>query len=216
MYVKTRMTVNPIVVSSSDVISKASDLMTEKRLHRIPVVDNGKLVGLVTKGLITSNGVGGATSLSIFELNYLLNKTPVRDIMIKAKKLVTINQDELLEEAALLMLKHDIGCLPVVDEVGNLVGIITQNDLFAAFLDVLGWENGSRIVIKMKDTIGEVGEVSKVFVKNNANITHIGVYHNDSENVEVVIRTELLNTKELEADLEANGFKVLSVYNRKQ
>lgn len=216
MYVKTRMTVNPVVVSSSDVISKASDLMTEKGLHRIPVVDNGKLVGLVTKGLITSNGVGGATSLSIFELNYLLNKTPVRDIMIKAKKLVTINQDELLEEAALLMLKHDIGCLPVVDEVGNLVGIITQNDLFAAFLDVLGWENGSRIVIKMKDTIGEVGEVSKVFVKNNANITHIGVYHNDSENVEVVIRTELLNTKELEADLEENGFKVLSVYNRKQ
>ena len=92
MYVKNKMTVNPIVVTSTDVISKASDLMTEKNLHRIPVVDNGKLVGLVTKGLISSN-VGGTTSLSIFELNYLLNKTPVRDIMIKAKKLVTIHQD---------------------------------------------------------------------------------------------------------------------------
>ncbi len=213
MYVKNKMTVNPIVVTSTDVISKASDLMTEKNLHRIPVVDNGKLVGLVTKGLISSN-VGGTTSLSIFELNYLLNKTPVRDIMIKAKKLVTIHQDELLEEAALLMLKHDIGCLPVINDMGELVGILTQNDLFAAFLDLLGWESGSRIVVKVKDGIGVIGDISKIYVKNNANMTHIGVYRTDLENCEVVIRTELADTKQLEKDLNENGFLVTSIYNK--
>lgn len=212
MYVKNEMTKNPITVNANDMISKASDLMTEKDLHRIPVLENGKLVGLVTKGLITSKGVGGTTSLSIFELNYLLNKTTVKTVMIKLKDLVTIGPNELLEEAAQSMLKHDIGCLPVLEN-DQLVGILTQNDLFKSFLDVLGWDQkGSRIAVNVKDGIGVIGEISKLFVENKADITHIGVYRNDSENCDVIIRTNLVEIEALQKDLNQAGFKVTSTH----
>lgn len=215
MYVKNEMTANPITINADDVISKAADIMSENNLHRLPVMENGKLVGLVTKGLITSKGVGGATSLSVFELNYLLNRTSVKTVMIKLKDLVTISSNKLLEEAASLMLAHDIGCLPVVDD-GVLVGILTQNDLFKAFLDILGWQRkGSRIEVNVPDTLGILGEISKIFVDNNANITNFTVYrNNDDSTADLILRTTLTETDELEKELNQNGFKVNSILKK--
>lgn len=215
MYVKNEMTKNPITIDANDVISKAADIMSEKNLHRLPVMENGKPVGLVTKGLITSKGVGGATSLSVFELNYLLNRTSVKTVMIKLKDLVTISSDKLLEDAADLMLAHDIGCLPVVDD-GVLVGILTQNDLFKAFLDILGYNRkGSRIDVRVPDTLGILGEVSKVFVANNANITNFTVYrNNDDTTADLILRSDVIDTEDLEKDLNENGFKVNSIMKR--
>ena len=215
MYVKNEMTANPITINADDVISKAADIMSENNLHRLPVMENGKLVGLVTKGLITSKGVGGATSFSVFELNYLLNRTSVKTVMIKLKDLVTISSNKLLEEAASLMLAHDIGCLPVVDD-GELVGILTQNDLFKAFLDILGWQRkGSRIEVNVPDTLGILGEISKIFVDNNANITNFTVYrNNDDSTADLILRTTLTETDELEKELNQNGFKVNSVMKK--
>lgn len=214
MRVRDIMTENPVVLSPEAKISEASDIMTEKDFHRIPVVENGKLVGLVTKGLIASKGVMGATSLSIFELNYLLNKTPVKTVMIKQKDVMTIKADDLLEDAALLMLKYDIGCLPVIDETMRVLGILTQNDLFKAFLDMLGYnEKGSRVAVEVEDGLGVIGAISKVFVKNDANISHVGVYREkaDDPTCEIVFRTNLLETNELEKDLNDNNFKVASI-----
>ena len=215
MYVKNEMTANPITINADDVISKAADIMSENNLHRLPVMENGKLVGLVTKGLITSKGVGGATSLSVFELNYLLNRTSVKTVMIKLKDLVTISSNKLLEEAASLMLAHDIGCLPVVDD-GELVGILTQNDLFKAFLDILVWQRkGSRIEVNVPDTLGILGEISKIFVDNNANITNFTVYrNNDDSTADLILRTTLTETDELEKELNQNGFKVNSIMKK--
>ena len=215
MYVKNEMTAKPITINADDVISKAADIMSENNLHRLPVMENGKLVGLVTKGLITSKGVGGATSLSVFELNYLLNRTSVKTVMIKLKDLVTISSNKLLEEAASLMLAHDIGCLPVVDD-GELVGILTQNDLFKAFLDILGWQRkGSRIEVNVPDTLGILGEISKIFVDNNANITNFTVYrNNDDSTADLILRTTLTETDELEKELNQNGFKVNSIMKK--
>ena len=188
--------------------------MSENNLHRLPVMKQGKLVGLVTKGLITSKGVGGATSLSVFELNYLLNRTSVDTVMIKLKDLVSISSDKLLEEAASVMLAHDIGCLPVVDN-GELVGILTQNDLFRAFLGILGYNRkGSRIDVRVPDTLGILGEVSKVFVKNNANIKNFTVYReNDDQTADLILQTDLTDTDELEKDLNAS-FHVNSILKR--
>ena len=214
MRVKDIMTENPVVLSPEAKISEASDIMTEKDFHRIPVVDKGKLVGLVTKGLISSKGVMGATSLSIFELNYLLNKTTVSTVMIKLKDIITIKAEDLLEDAALLMLKYDIGCLPVVDADMKVLGILTQNDLFKAFLDMLGYnELGSRVALEVEDGIGVIGAISKVFVRNNANISHVGVYREKKNDptCEIVFRTNLLETNELEKDLNDNNFKVASI-----
>ncbi|MEG2171060.1 MAG: CBS and ACT domain-containing protein, partial [Erysipelotrichaceae bacterium] len=183
MYVKDKMTKEPISISGDAKISEVVDLMSEHHLHRVPVVNQGKLVGLVTGSLISQKGPTKATSLSIFELNYLLSKTSVDTIMIR--DVITINENRFLEDAALLMLNHDIGCLPVLNDQNELVGIMTQNDVFAAFLDVLGYrEHGSRICIEVKDKIGAIGEISEVFVRNKINISHVGVYSLKNEMAE--------------------------------
>lgn len=215
MYVRDEMTKDVVTIDANDVISKAAEIMSDKGLHRLPVMENGKLVGLVTKGGITSSTGGQATSLSIFELNYLLNRTSVKTVMIKLKDLITISPDMLMEDAADKMLKNDIGCLPVVEN-GKLVGILTQNDLFKAFLDILGYNRtGSRLDIHVPDTLGVLGEVSKIFVKNNANITNFTVYrNNDDTTADLILRSDLSETKQLEKDLNDNGFTVKSVITK--
>lgn len=213
MYVRDEMTKDLITINANEVISKAAEIMSEKGLHRLPVIRNGQLVGLVTKGRITSS-TNGATSLSIFELNYLLNRTTVDTVMIKAKDLITISSDKLMEDAADMMLKYDIGCLPVVDD-GKLVGILTQNDLFKAFLDVLGYyRTGSRIDVNVPDTLGILGKVSEVFVANEANITNFTVYRHEDESANLILRSEITDTDNLEKDLNEAGFKVNSVMKR--
>lgn len=210
MYVKNRMTKNPICIDVNSKISEAVDLMSEKNLHRLPVVKNGKLVGLVTESLISKRGASKATSLSIYELNYLLSKTSVDAIMIK--DVVTIHEDRLFEDAALLMTKHDIGCLPVVNDENDVVGILTNNDVFNAFLDLLGYrETGSRVCVEVKNNIGAMGEISEVFVRNQCNITHVGVYKEENGVVSMIFRIGTFNTDVLVDDLNKSGFKVLNV-----
>lgn len=210
MYVKNRMTKNPICIDVNSKISEAVDLMSEKNLHRLPVVKNGKLVGLVTESLISKRGASKATSLSIYELNYLLSKTSVDAIMIK--DVVTIHENRLFEDAALLMTKHDIGCLPVVNDENDVVGILTNNDVFNAFLDLLGYrETGSRVCVEVKNNIGAMGEISEVFVRNQCNITHVGVYKEENGVVSMIFRIGTFNTDILVDDLNKSGFKVLNV-----
>lgn len=152
MFVKDNMTKDPVCITPESTISQVIDLMSEKGLHRLPVVNGKRIVGLVTEGTISASGASKATSLSIFELNYLLSKTTVDTIMIK--NVITINENALMEDAAMKMLKNDIGCLPVVDDDGEISGILTQNDVFNAFLEILGYrEEGSRITIRVKDEL---------------------------------------------------------------
>lgn len=210
MIVKNRMTKNPICIDVKSKISEAVDLMSEKNLHRLPVVKDGKLVGLVTESLISKKGASKATSLSIFELNYLLSKTSVDAIMIK--DVVTIQENRFLEDAALLMTKHDIGCLPVVNEANDVVGILTNNDVFNSFLDMLGFrESGSRVCVEVKDKLGAIGEISEVFVRNQCNITHVGVYHEENGVVSMIFRISTFQTDALEKDLNESGYKVISI-----
>ena len=210
MYVKNRMTKNPICIGVNNKISEVVDIMNEKKLHRIPVVNGKKLVGLVTEGMISKNGATKATSLSIYELNYLLSKTTVDAIMIR--DVITIHEDSFLEDAALLMYKHDIGCLPVVNDDKEVVGILTSNDVLSAFLDILGYrERGSRVCVEVKDELGTIGSLSEIFVRNNCNITHLGVYSQHNGFADMIIRIDTFQTDELEKDLEASGYKVLSI-----
>lgn len=210
MYVKNRMTKNPICIGVNNKISEVVDIMNEKQLHRIPVVNGKKLVGLVTEGMISKNGATKATSLSIYELNYLLSKTTVDAIMIR--NVITIHEDAFLEDAALLMHKHDIGCLPVVNDNNDVVGILTSNDVLSAFLDILGYrERGSRVCVEVKDELGTIGNLSEIFVRNHCNITHLGVYSQHNGYADMIIRIDTFQTDALEKDLEENGYKVLSI-----
>lgn len=212
MQIKERMIKDLYTITKDENINKAIDIMSAHDLHRLPVVENKKLVGLLTKGMISQKGASKATSLSIFELNYLLSKTSVSTIM--EKNVITVNENQLLEEAAQLMLSNDIGCLPVINEQEELVGILTQNDLFKAFMDLLGYNDlGSRVSIKVKDGLGVLEEVTKIFTDNNCNISHLGVYDLEDGYKNIIFRTSAEETTSLAKDLEGKGYKVLSIIN---
>lgn len=214
MYVKDRMTANPYCINKDTTISTALDIMSDRNFHRIPVVDGKRLVGLVTEGTIAENTPSKATSLSIYELNYLLSKNKVDAVMIK--NVITVNPDALLEEAAVLMRKNDIGCL-VVTEKEEVVGIITQNDIFEAFIDLLGYyEEGTRYVIKIKeDKTGVLAKITECFFDSHAHITNLAVYHRE-QIIDVVIRARNVVPDEMKKKLTESGFEVVSDITREK
>jgi len=208
LYVKTRMTKNPITISPGAPISDAVGLMREKSLKRVPVVEGDKVVGILTQSDVQKVSPTKATSLSIFEINYLLSKITVRDAM--AKNPVTIDEDSLLEEAAVIMRQERIGTLPVVAN-GKLVGIITESDIFDAFIDLLGFKTfGSRITVEAKDIPGALAEIAEVFKSLGINITHIAAYRGEGTS-DVVIRSDAFDTSDIEKNLLMRGYKIKHV-----
>ena len=188
MYVKDHMTPNPYTITRDVVISKAVEIMRKHHFHRLPIVDEqGKLVGLVTGGLVEEQSGANSTSLSIYELNYLLSKTQVKDIMIKDVK--TISQDAFVEVAAQTMLENEISCLPVVDDKNKVIGIITDKDIFQAFIELLGHKKqGTRFIFAATDTPGEFAPIAKLFGDNDANLDSLAVYHTPSRGPEIVVK----------------------------
>ena len=212
MYVRNRMTKNPYTIAYDAPITDAVALLREKGLKRLPVVDGEKVVGILTQSDIHKVSPTKATSLSIFEINYLLSKLTVKDAM--AKKAITIEVDSLLEEAAVIMRENRIGTLPVGDG-GRLVGIITESDIFDAFIDLLGFkDNGSRITIEAKDVPGAMADIAEIFKSLGVNITHIAVFNGQGFR-DVVIRSEALDTAGLEKKLSEQGYKVKHVLKSK-
>ena len=141
MAVKDFMTKRVVYVSPETTVAAAADIMRDKGLRRLPVIEHDKLVGLITEGTMAEASPSKATSLSIYEMNYLLNKTKVGDIMIK--NVLTVSKYASLEDAIYIMLQNKVGVLPVVDN-DQISGIITDKDVFRAFLVkrefVLGWK----------------------------------------------------------------------------
>lgn len=125
--VRDWMSTDPIAADIDLPIMEAHRLMTDHRIRRLPVVDRGQLVGIVTLGDVRGAEPSEATSLSIWELNYLLSKLTVERVM--SKPVITVRPDEPVPEAAHLMLTRKIACLPVLDGE-DLVGIITESDIF--------------------------------------------------------------------------------------
>lgn len=126
--VQNWMNASTITVTPDTALPEAHRLMTENRIRRLPVLQDGRLVGIVTLGDLREAEPSNATSLSIWELNYLLSRLPVAEIMTENPK--TVSQDATVREAAHIMLTHKVSGLPVVDNAGNVVGIITESDIF--------------------------------------------------------------------------------------
>jgi CBS domain-containing protein len=125
--VRDWMTREPITVDIKTTLPEAHRLMKECRVRRLPVMEHGRLVGIVTLGDVREASPSDATTLSIFELNYLLAKLTIGEIMTRDP--ITVTPDTTIRQAAKLMLEHKIGGLPVVEH-GKLIGIITESDIF--------------------------------------------------------------------------------------
>lgn len=184
--------------------------MREQKLHRLPVIENDQLVGLVTEGTIAEASPSKATSLSIYEMNYLLNKTKVGDVMIR--DVVTISQFASLEDATYLMLKNKIGILPVVDNE-QLYGVITDRDIFKAFLEVSGYgEEGVRLRFVTENKVGVLEQIIRLLVEENLNISNtVNIPRKDGK---VVIEVQLagnIDTALLKKKFEEHAIELAEI-----
>ena len=198
MPVKDFMTKKVVYISPDTTVARAADLMRDQGLRRLPVIENDKLVGLVTEGTMAEASPSKATSLSIYEMNYLLNKTKIRDVMIR--DVFTVSPYARLEDAIYIMMKHRVGVLPVVEH-GQVYGIITDKDVFKAFLEVSGYgEEGIRVVILSDDSIGTLAKIVDIISKADLNIKRIVVATRDSGKVVIEIQidgqTDLVELKQ--------------------
>ncbi|MBZ2065367.1 CBS domain-containing protein [Streptococcus sanguinis] len=210
MAVKDFMTRKVVYISPNTTIAHVADMMREQKLHRLPVIENDQLVGLVTEGTIAEASPSKATSLSIYEMNYLLNKTKVGDVMIR--DVVTISQFASLEDATYLMLKNKIGILPVVDNE-QLYGVITDRDIFKAFLEVSGYgEEGVRLRFVTENKVGVLEQIIRLLVEENLNISNtVNIPRKDGK---VVIEVQLagnIDTALLKKKFEEHAIELAEI-----
>jgi acetoin utilization protein AcuB len=208
MSVSDFMTTDLVTVTPDTPIFDAVDLMKKHDIHRLPVLENNQLVGLITEGIIQEAMPSKATSLSFYEVNYLLNKTTVRDVMIK--DIETISPEALLEDGIAIMRSKNIGVLPVV-EGPNLLGIITNNDIFDAFLKITGYNNGgTRVTIQItEDQKGILADIAQLLANNDFSIATIVVNRvSDGTIIEIQVESQAVAT--IQQALESAGYNVVN------
>lgn len=208
MSVRDFMSKDLVTVGAKTPIFDAIDLMKKNKIHRLPVVEGNKLIGLITEGVIQEALPSKATSLSVYEVNYLLNKTNVKDIMIK--KVETTKPDALLEDAIAQMREKNVGVLPVLED-GALIGIITNNDIFDAFLKITGYyAGGTRVSILIKeDHPGILAEITKLFANHGLSILTI-VVNRVAQGTVVEIQVESKEPTLVKNIITQAGYEVLS------
>jgi len=170
------MTPNPVTVHEDTSMHEALRLMRERKVRRLPVLDTaGKLVGMVSEKDLLYASPSPATSLSTFEINYLIAQIKVAQLM--SKTLITVGEDTPLEEAARIMVDNKVGGLPVLDTAGNLVGIITETDLFRIFLELLGArERGLRLTLLVPDKRGMLASLAGAVAGLDGDILALGTF----------------------------------------
>jgi acetoin utilization protein AcuB len=158
MLIKDWMAKDPVTMSEDTSMIKAIHIMRERRFRRIPVVAEGKLVGMVTDRDLKEASPSKATTLDVHELYYLLAELQVQEIM--SRNPIRVFQDDMVEHAAQIMLEHTISGLPVVDGEDRVVGIITQSDVFRAFMHITGiLQGGVQFALRLEDRPGLIKEV---------------------------------------------------------
>ena len=187
--------------------------MKKNNFHRMLVIDNGKLVGYLSDRDIARVTPSPATSLSKFEIRSLLDKLSVKDIM--KTKVITVNEDATIEEAALIMYQNKVGGLPVISEVGAVVGIITATDILKTFVDVMGLPRGNktRMTLSIGNELGTVAAITKIFADNGVNLDSVITCSQDGKHYELVVRLDDRSQgfDDVRRQLEIHGYKVIHV-----
>ena len=212
-FMREKIQRNPITISPEASFYEVRNLIHEKGVRHVPVVDkNNILVGIVTDRDIREAAPSDATLLSVQELNYLLGKLKVASFMTPKDKLITINPDTIIEEAVQLMHDNKIGCLPVL-EGDKLYGIFTETDALDHLVDIFGLkQKGTRLTLALEDKPGTMLGILEVFKKHNVNIISIVTPSFMVEGKRIAaIRMRTEEYKDLVTDLEKGGYDVLSI-----
>ena len=208
MRIKDVMTKNPITVDSETLVVDAQKIMREKDIRRLPVVDKEKLVGIITKHDLLEASPSPATSLSIHELNYLLSKMKVKEIM--KKNPVTLTPDTPFEEALRIGQDKKIGSFPIMEN-GKLVGIATESDIVRFLTQALGVkEEGSRITIEGLG--GKLSDLEKIIsIVNQHNtivLSMISLPRPEKKDWMIVLRLKTSKPDPIVKDFKKAGFNV--------
>ncbi len=174
MLVGERMS-RPVISIQPDMpVQDALALFRKEHIRRAPVIKDGKLVGIVSDKDLLNASPSPVTSLSVWEINYLISKIKVAEVM--TRKVITVKIDTPIEEAARVMADNKFGGLPVVDG-GRVVGIITETDLFKIFLELMGArEPGVRVTAQVVDAPGELARLTKAIAEIGGNFIAFGQF----------------------------------------
>jgi len=207
MLVRKKMQKDLVTIAKNERMTIAKKILQEKNIRHLPVVDGKKLIGLVTNMDIRKAEASPATSLEIRELHYLLDKLTVEEIM--TRNVITIGPDISVEEATTLLHDNKIGCLPVVED-GNLVGILTENDVMEILIEVMGMkEKGSRIEVLAEDKPGALADITRIIKEHNVNIISVVTdASNEPDKRLVVFKLKTFYFEPIKKALEAAGFPV--------
>jgi acetoin utilization protein AcuB len=212
MRVRDFMTANVITVDIKTPIMEALEVMKNNKIKRLPVTKKGRFAGLVTRAMIRDASPSEATSLSVYELNYLLSKMTVGYIMVKEP--ITVSPDVAVEEAVWLGMKHGVGALPVLEN-GELVGIITETDITKVVLNALGVGDRQSIRITIDASgkrFGYLKQLVQVLDSHNIPILSLmGVPKSDQGDWFLIIRVKSENAARAVEDLKQKGFRVTDV-----
>ncbi len=205
MLINDWMTRDVITVEPDVSMMKVSKIMKEKHIRRLPVVDAGKkLLGIVTDRDIKEASPSKATTLDIHELYYLLSEIKVKDIM--TVKPFTVTPNNTIEKASLVMMEKRVGGLPVVDDQGVVVGIITESDIFKVLISITGAKYGGvQLALKLPNTPGSLKEVLELLRAEKARIISILTSYGQQQEEgfrQVYVRIQDIEKAELDALIE--------------
>ncbi len=218
MLVKDRMTLDPLTIGPDASVHDAFRVMNDNGIRYLPVLAAagraGKLMGIVTRTDLLRASPSAATTLTVFEANYLLAHLTVREVM--SSPATTVLEDAPLEEAAQLMVDKEISCLPVVRAegrrpAGRLVGIITESDIFRAFVEILGGGDPVlRVTLRAPDVPGELARLTAVIAELGGNLHSVAAFRgNDPEYVFFTFRLEGVDEEALVPALDKLGEQVV-------
>ena len=213
MLIGERMSHPVISVPPEMPIIDALNMLRREHIRRAPVVKDGELSGIVSSHDLLNASPSQATSLSIWEMNYLLSKITVSDVM--TKEVITVDVNTPIEEAARIMADNKIGGLPVT-RGKKLVGIVTETDIFKLFLELLGARDaGVRVTALLPEKPGSLAKLSKAITESGGNFVAFGIFAgDDTTNREVTFKVSGIDETTLRSVIEPHVVSIKDI--RKQ
>jgi len=214
MLVKEWMATKPIVVDENTSIMKATQIMKENNIRRIPVVRDGRLIGIISDRDIKEAAPSKATSLDVHELYYLLSEIKIKDIMTPDP--ITLRENDSVEKAAVIMLENRISGMPIVDDDYHVIGIITETDVFKVMVSITGaYRSPIQLAFDMEDRPGSLNKLLNAIREQGGRIVSVLTSHEHMPvgRREVYIRLKEMPDEELDNLVESlkKDFKVLFV-----
>lgn len=214
MFVRDRMSSPAVTVRDKESFENALALMRERKFRRLPVLDkSGKLVGIVSERDLLHASPSQATSLSIWEVQYLLTKLRVKALM--TAEVITTTPDTPIEDAAQLMVARKIGGLPVVDEHGDVVGVITETDIFRTFVEMFaGGRPGVRMTLDVPEGKGVLLDLCRTILDLGGSIMSVGSFDSpDADRRGLVVKVQDVEEDQLVRAFDKVGEHLLDARN---